>query len=418
MVQAEVVTVRMSRGNVETPWGFDIVPPIQISNVIANSLADRAGLLSGDTLVELEGYEKPDYQLAKQLLAKAEHKIELIVHRDIAQGTRIWKPSVSDNAEYSRFQHSVHNVPTTETQNQSRIPPPPPPPPTAAAAAAARSAGPVKVSLEHQPQGEVNIPGFNVKAQPYGARQEVKHLQYNSPMPIYSPQSAAEQYLQQTGGLFGTDPNVAKMTEVPAYLRSETLRLIQEDEARKEMSKEGFYSTPLQSTQQDSTNANNTETPASAPMCYLCGRNIQGVMCRAFDHYLHPDCFNCATCGTSLKNQGHHFINGKFYCSVHGRQFETRNTLPTSSVHTGLNVRNSPVAASPRRNQESNVRAFYQPEVMARRPLSISPTPWKTQSPISPSNRGVPHSAVQYGQDMKTGSYLSQPITTTIGKFH
>ncbi|VDK29792.1 unnamed protein product, partial [Gongylonema pulchrum] len=33
----------------------------------------------------------------------------------------------------------------------------------------------------------------------------VRHLQYNSPMNIYSPQSAAEQYLQQTGGRFGIE---------------------------------------------------------------------------------------------------------------------------------------------------------------------------------------------------------------------
>lgn len=54
-------------------------------------------------------------------------------------------------------------------------------------------------------QESIPIPGFNVVAQPFGDHQEVKHLQYNSPMPLYSPQTAAEQYLQQTGGLFGTE---------------------------------------------------------------------------------------------------------------------------------------------------------------------------------------------------------------------
>ncbi|EFO26213.1 hypothetical protein LOAG_02266 [Loa loa] len=83
-------------------------------------------------------------------------------------------------------------------------------------------------------QESIAIPGFNVTAQPFGDHQEVKHLQYNSPMPLYSPQTAAEQYLQQTGGLFGTDPNLAKQKEIPSYLRSETLRLIQESERSKE----------------------------------------------------------------------------------------------------------------------------------------------------------------------------------------
>lgn len=33
----------------------------------------------------------------------------------------------------------------------------------------------------------------------------IRHLQYNSPINLYSPQTAAEQYIQQTGGLFGTE---------------------------------------------------------------------------------------------------------------------------------------------------------------------------------------------------------------------
>lgn len=43
-------------------------------------------------------------------------------------------------------------------------------------------------------------------------------------------------------------------------------------------------------------------------------------MCRANDRMMHGDCFQCSTCGSSLKNQGHYFINEKFYCDVHGRQ--------------------------------------------------------------------------------------------------
>lgn len=45
-------------------------------------------------------------------------------------------------------------------------------------------------------------------------------------------------------------------------------------------------------------------------------------MCRAFDRTIHIDCFQCSTCGTSLNNEGHHFINDKFYCDIHGRQLK------------------------------------------------------------------------------------------------
>ncbi|RCN33079.1 LIM domain protein [Ancylostoma caninum] len=47
---------------------------------------------------------------------------------------------------------------------------------------------------------------------------------------------------------------------------------------------------------------------------------FSGVMCRAAGHDLHGDCLSCATCGSSLRNVGHHFIEDKFYCEVHGRQ--------------------------------------------------------------------------------------------------
>ncbi|VDM44971.1 unnamed protein product [Toxocara canis] len=53
----------------------------------------------------------------------------------------------------------------------------------------------------------------------------IRHLQYNSPMNIYSMESAAEQYLRQTGGL----PNRLKSQD-PGYLHSQTLRLIEEEE--------------------------------------------------------------------------------------------------------------------------------------------------------------------------------------------
>ncbi|VDK45371.1 unnamed protein product [Anisakis simplex] len=176
-------------------------------SVIGGSLADRAGLLNGDSLVELEGHENLDLTLARQLLSKAQHKIELVVHRLVLQCIqaggevhRIWKPSITENTEFSRFQHTSHEQHSNEQNSQTYAARQ-----TATAPTKTPTNVPLKVSLEHQNQASMNIPGFNVAAQPYGSSQEVKHLQYNSPMPLYSPQSAAEQYLQQTGGLFGTE---------------------------------------------------------------------------------------------------------------------------------------------------------------------------------------------------------------------
>ncbi|KAK6110835.1 LIM domain family protein [Brugia pahangi] len=378
MAQAEMVTVRMSRGQMNTPWGFDIGPELTIINIIGGSLADRAGLLNGDVLVELEGHQNLNIELAKQLLSKTEHRVELVVHRTGGNIThRIWQPSVTENTEYNKFQHSVFSVASTDTEKMG--------PPIV----------PLKVSLEHQNPESIAIPGFNVAAQPFGDHQEVKHLQYNSPMPLYSPQTAAEQYLQQTGGLFGTDPNLTKQKEVPSYLRSETLRLIQECERSKENGEQMIPVRPIKAGYE--TTRPKLKNISEVPMCFICGRNIKGVMCRAFDRTLHSDCFQCSTCGSSLKNQGHHFINDKFYCDIHGHQLRGGGGV---ARHNEIHWERSKMVPA---SDKNTLLTPYHPEITTGQSISISPispTPWKTQSPISPNSRGVPPAATQYGHEL------------------
>ncbi|XP_030079780.1 PDZ and LIM domain protein Zasp isoform X12 [Drosophila hydei] len=55
------------------------------------------------------------------------------------------------------------------------------------------------------------------------------------------------------------------------------------------------------------------------PACQLCGVGIVGVFVRIKDKNLHVECFKCATCGTSLKNQGYYNFNNKLYCDVHAK---------------------------------------------------------------------------------------------------
>uniref|UniRef100_A0A1I8EBF6 PDZ domain-containing protein n=2 Tax=Wuchereria bancrofti TaxID=6293 RepID=A0A1I8EBF6_WUCBA len=79
-----------------------------------------------------------------------------------------------------------------------------------------------RVSFQHSPRTERQL-------SPHAT---VRHLQYNSPMNLYSPHTAAEQYIQQTGGLFGTDPLLQQPKGDEAYLKSETRRLIAEEEGQ------------------------------------------------------------------------------------------------------------------------------------------------------------------------------------------
>ncbi|RCN33076.1 hypothetical protein ANCCAN_21097 [Ancylostoma caninum] len=80
--------------------------------------------------------------------------------------TRIWRPEVTDQRAYG---------PPGEDR-------------------------PFRVSLEHS--NDTRPPqGFNTAALPFNPDPRVKHLQYNSPMGLYSNESATEQYVQQTQGI-------------------------------------------------------------------------------------------------------------------------------------------------------------------------------------------------------------------------
>ncbi|XP_067629373.1 PDZ and LIM domain protein Zasp isoform X7 [Eurosta solidaginis] len=61
------------------------------------------------------------------------------------------------------------------------------------------------------------------------------------------------------------------------------------------------------------------------PACALCGVGIVGVFVRIKDKNLHVECFKCATCGTSLKNQGYYNYNNKLYCEIHAKLAALQN---------------------------------------------------------------------------------------------
>ncbi|XP_055918032.1 PDZ and LIM domain protein Zasp isoform X4 [Eupeodes corollae] len=61
------------------------------------------------------------------------------------------------------------------------------------------------------------------------------------------------------------------------------------------------------------------------PQCSICGVGIVGVFVRIKDKNLHVECFKCATCGTSLKNQGYYNFNNKLYCDIHARLAASQN---------------------------------------------------------------------------------------------
>lgn len=60
--------------------------------------------------------------------------------------------------------------------------------------------------------------------------------------------------------------------------------------------------------------------PRNSLVCSECGLAIIGPYARVMERNIHAHCFNCTTCGTSLKNVGFFTINEKLYCDVHAKQ--------------------------------------------------------------------------------------------------
>lgn len=58
---------------------------------------------------------------------------------------------------------------------------------------------------------------------------------------------------------------------------------------------------------------------------------ISGVFVRIKDKNLHVECFKCATCGTSLKNQGYFNLHNKLYCDVHARLAALNSPPPNAN---------------------------------------------------------------------------------------
>lgn len=59
---------------------------------------------------------------------------------------------------------------------------------------------------------------------------------------------------------------------------------------------------------------------SACPACCECGQSIVGPFAKINDRFVHPHCFNCTTCGTSLKNTGYFTIEEKLYCEIHAKQ--------------------------------------------------------------------------------------------------
>ncbi|XP_037815823.1 PDZ and LIM domain protein Zasp isoform X27 [Lucilia sericata] len=180
------------------------------------------------------------------------------------------------------------------------------------------------------------------------------------------------------------------------------------------------------------------------PPCAMCGVGIVGVFVRIKDRNLHVECFKCATCGTSLKNQGYYNFNNKLYCDIHAKLAAMQNPpsgtegyvpipikpntkLSASTITSALNahgynngVSNGSSTPAPV-NQGGYARPYgaAPPAAAPKSPVSYPPQQqqWNQPPPTQPKPTGgnayatLPRSNV--GQQGSAGSKPSQAAASS-----
>ncbi|CAO1439399.1 unnamed protein product [Diamesa hyperborea] len=354
---AQIITARLSRNDAQ-PWGFrlqggkDFGTPLVIQKVNTGSIADKAGLQAGDAVVRVN--EADLYNLrhkdAQDAIVRAGTSFELIVQRGAT-----WKPTVTPLPNISPSMGS-HIQPVTKTS---------------------LAANPQQVCTIGSGHNSAARPFVNVNPNrlPPSPVRSITSKQYNSPVGMYSDQSIAESLSAQAevlaGGVLGV--NFKKNEKVYNPEKSEVLKMLQENESDPEPAGSTFYwrqshaiggsatsaqshrpLTPSYQTIPDDRIGTPLQQNVLAPAALhrpslpqqpqpilkpaiptYSQYSPHGVFVRIKDKNLHQECFKCATCGTSLKNQGYYNLHNKLYCDIHAR-LAALNSPPPNATANGL----------------------------------------------------------------------------------
>nr|XP_017090254.2 PDZ and LIM domain protein Zasp isoform X11 [Drosophila bipectinata] len=359
MAQPQLLQIKLSRFDAQ-PWGFrlqggvDFAQPLLVQKVNAGSLSEQAGLQPGDAVIKINDVDVFNFRHkdAQDIVVRSGNNFVITVQR----GGSTWRPQVTPTG----------NVPQPNSPYLQTV---------------------TKTSLAHKQQDSQHIGcGYNNAARPFanggdGGVKSIVNKQYNTPVGIYSDESIAETLSAQAevlaGGVLGV--NFKKNEKEYQADRSEVLKFLREEETgqstpafgkyehdapqqqpqqqyeqqqhqhqhqHQQQQQQHYYQQQQQLQQQQQqqqqqqssatrhvsapiTNPNKPPSTGGLPtgqnICTECERLITGVFVRIKDKNLHVECFKCATCGTSLKNQGYYNFNNKLYCDIHAKQAALNN---------------------------------------------------------------------------------------------
>ncbi|XP_017120006.1 PDZ and LIM domain protein Zasp isoform X2 [Drosophila elegans] len=418
MAQPQLLQVKLSRFDAQ-PWGFrlqggtDFAQPLLVQKVNAGSLSEQAGLQPGDAVVKINDVDVFNlrHKDAQDIVVRSGNNFVITVQR----GGSTWRPHVTPTG----------NVPQPNSPYLQTV---------------------TKTSLAHKQQDSQHIGcGYNNAARPFsnggdGGVKSIVNKQYNTPVGIYSDESIAETLSAQAevlaGGVLGV--NFKKNEKEYQGDRSEVLKFLREEETgqstpafgnshyehdapqqqqqpqqqqynQQQHQQQHYHQQHHQQQQQQqlSSTTRHVSAPVNSPkppstgglptgqnICTECERLITGVFVRIKDKNLHVECFKCATCGTSLKNQGYYNFNNKLYCDIHAKQAAINNPpsgtegyvpvpikpntkLSASTISTALNSHG--YGGSNSNGYSNGNSAPAPPESESSQELPLPPPPSPTQ---------------------------------------
>ncbi|KAH0624380.1 hypothetical protein JD844_031785 [Phrynosoma platyrhinos] len=177
---------------------------------------------------------------------------------------------------------------------------------------------------------EVEVPGL-----------KVRHIQFNSPLQLYSQKNILDSLQGQISCISPTFPSLDQLNQPSTTIRidkdSEVYKMLQENQDSNEPPRQSTSFLVLQDILESeekgdkpsgfrSVKAPTTKVASSIgnaqklPICDKCGSGIVGVFVRVREKHLHPECYVCSDCGMNLKQKGHFFVEDCIYCEKHARE--------------------------------------------------------------------------------------------------
>ncbi|XP_061490673.1 PDZ and LIM domain protein 1 isoform X2 [Rhineura floridana] len=365
------------------PWGFRLVggkdfdQPLTISRVTPGSKAATANLCTGDVIMAIDG-ENTENMTHLEAQNKIKGCIDEIILTVGRTESKIWSPLITEEGKTNRYKMNLASQPQQlpvqfqracsmtyqplKLSSHSLSPLSPtggfkapfasvynPLQPASSSPLQRRHStssipNQVRVGLEQLKEVAQICPSSPVEVEVPGLK--VRHIQFNSPLQLYSQKNILDSLQGQISCISPTFPSLDQLNQPSSNLvinrDSEVYKMLQENQDSNEPPRQSTSFLMLQEILESeekgdpsktsgfrSVKAPTTKIAASIgnsqklPVCEKCGSGIVGAFLKLRDKHLHPECYVCSDCGINLKQKGHFFVEDCIYCEKHARERAT-----------------------------------------------------------------------------------------------